>query len=208
MQSNALEESADKSPHNDSLPLFRPEARMTQERFFGQIMLIRPIPFTFWGLFAIGMVLIGLTLILFGIYTETARIHGIWVPPQAIDTRRSASSEFETYIIAADPQAESLWPGAHIMLQGSTSSSPSTQIPVTVLGVSSATESQAALLPISDRDKALRIAITFSSKATAPSLESTLLQAGTGAEVELIVRVGRRQMIRWLFERSRSKGNS
>ena len=208
MQSNVLEESSDNDPHDDRLPLFRPEARVTQERFFGQTMRARPFPVTFLGLFIAVMVLVGVTPFLFGTYAETVHIHGVLLLPRTIDTHRSVGSEFETYIIAADPQVKSLRPGTHIMLQCSAGSSPCTQIPVTILGVSDATEPQAALLPISTRNKALRVAITFSQRSTAPSLDSTLLQAGSGGEVELIVPVGRRQMIRWLFERSREKGNS
>lgn len=208
MQRTMFEEPPANKPHDTSLPLFRPEALATQEKLFGQIMLICPLSFTFWGWFVTGIALIGLGLSFFDTYAPINGIYGILSGPQTIDTPQSLGSNFLLYVVTADPQAATLHPGKQVMLQCSTFPNSSTPITATLLGVFNTTESQAALLSRDVQGKVLKIAPVFPSKAAASIFASKLLQSCPHAEVELITPVGQRRLIRWLFERSGSQGHS
>lgn len=54
----------------EPLPLFRPEALSKQERFFGEVLRIRPFSFRFLGLLALGMAALVGGVLLFGTYLE------------------------------------------------------------------------------------------------------------------------------------------
>ena len=85
----ARSEQADANPRQDSqfggkpsnvepLPLFRPEAiAALQQKFYGEIILIRPFPLMLLCWFALGISAAILGFLFLGQYTEKARVPGI-----------------------------------------------------------------------------------------------------------------------------------
>ena len=66
------------SNHGEPLPLFRPEAvAALQQKFHGEIILIRPFPLMLLCWFALGITAAVLGFFFLGQYTEKARVPGI-----------------------------------------------------------------------------------------------------------------------------------
>jgi hypothetical protein len=61
----------------EPLPLFRPEALCKQERFFGEVLLIRPFSFWFLAWLVIGMAALTGTVVFFGTHTKVAIVRGV-----------------------------------------------------------------------------------------------------------------------------------
>src|SRR6266852_6922931 len=60
------------------LPLFRPEALAAQQqKFYGQIVLIRPFSLVFLGWLGVAIAVATLVFLVLGSYTEKARVPGI-----------------------------------------------------------------------------------------------------------------------------------
>lgn len=72
---------------NEALPLFRPEAVAKQERFFGEVLRIRPFSFMFlaWLVFAAAVTACAL---FFGTYTETLPVRGVSSRAPMLETHR------------------------------------------------------------------------------------------------------------------------
>ena len=66
------------SNHGEPLPLFRPEAvAALQQKFHGEIILIRPFPLMLLCWFALGITAAVLGFFFLGQYTEKARVAGV-----------------------------------------------------------------------------------------------------------------------------------
>src|SRR6478736_2384771 len=66
------------SNQGEPLPLFRPEAiAALQQKFYGEIILIRPFPLMLLCWFALGITAAVLGFLFLGQYTERARVPGI-----------------------------------------------------------------------------------------------------------------------------------
>lgn len=61
----------------EPLPLFRPEALSKQDRFFGEVLRIRPISFAFLGWLVIGIAAVMCGVLFFGSYTEPSPVRSV-----------------------------------------------------------------------------------------------------------------------------------
>ena len=98
------------SNHGEPLPLFRPEAiAALQQKFHGEIILIRPFPLMLLCWFALGITAAVLGFLFLGQYTEKARVPGvITISGPAAPNSSAAKSEAEIYVPAPhDCQATS-----------------------------------------------------------------------------------------------------
>src|SRR5438270_816612 len=74
MERGSLESHSNEPP----LPLFRPEAvAALQQKFYGEIILIRPFPLMLLCWFALGITAAVLGFLFFGQYTDKARLPGV-----------------------------------------------------------------------------------------------------------------------------------
>ena len=66
------------SDHGEPLPLFRPEAiAALQQKFYGEIILVRPFSLMLLCWFALGITAAVLGFLFLGQYTERARVPGV-----------------------------------------------------------------------------------------------------------------------------------
>src|SRR5258708_21024911 len=78
------------SNHGDPLPLFRPEAiAALQQKFYGEIILVRPFSLMLLCWFALGITAAVLGFLFLGQYTERARVPGI-ISASSLSYRGSA----------------------------------------------------------------------------------------------------------------------
>lgn len=81
------------------LPLFRPEALAAQQqKFYGEILLIRPLSLTLLVWLGIGMASAVIAFLLLGHYTERIRVSGIILSGQSTGPATSTSSEADLYV--------------------------------------------------------------------------------------------------------------
>src|SRR5690349_117865 len=78
-------------PNGDKpLPLFRPDALADQQqKFYGEVILIRPLALMALGWLAVGIVAAALGFLLLGHYTEKAHVTGM--PVMALSSSASAA---------------------------------------------------------------------------------------------------------------------
>jgi hypothetical protein len=65
-----MQQPAETQCATEPLPLFRPEALSRQERFFGEVLHIRPLSFAFLGSLVIGMAALALCVLFFSTYIQ------------------------------------------------------------------------------------------------------------------------------------------
>ena len=90
LQSSAMQQPAETQYPAEPLPLFRPEVLSKQERFFGEVLLIRPFSFGFLGWLVLGAAVL-FAVLFFGTYTETAPVPGDLRRGQTLEGSRLAS---------------------------------------------------------------------------------------------------------------------
>jgi hypothetical protein len=83
-----MQQPAETQCATEPLPLFRPEVVCKQERFFGEVLLIRPFSVGFLGWLIIGAAALTCCVLFFCTYTETAPTRvGLWHGPVAAHRR-------------------------------------------------------------------------------------------------------------------------
>ncbi len=176
------------------LPLFRPEAVLYQQtKSYGDIILIRPLSLTLLTWLAVSVAASVFAFLLFGHYTEKVHLHGVVIAAGA--AADGPGSRAELYV----PER---WRGAvH----------PGTKLLVHCPGCPPASAERAGLvqeisatpLPSSDiaaAGPAYKILVLLPPQA-APLSEN---QSPVGARVEAEIPLGRKPLLKWLFDRSGS----
>ncbi len=190
------------------LPLFRPEALAAQQqKFYGQIVLIRPFSLLFLGLLGFAIAASTAAFLVLGQYTERARVPGI-----LLAGRPNATPD--ALLNAADFYVPSRWiaklhAGDRVSVRCQTCSDEFKEQNGTVQQISNAPLSAvevAALANVSTSEPAYKITVSLTPPASQNS-QTQISQAQinapqTGVRMEAEIPLGRRPFIQWLFERS------
>ena len=185
------------------LPLFRPEALASvQQKFHGEIILIRPFPLMLLGWFALGIAAAVLGFFLLGQYTERARVSGSITASQADPNASVPKLRAEIYVPGR--WIAQLHPGSKLSLQCGACSPQFARPTGTVLEIPNAPLGQTEL---SQAEPALegpvyKVPVSLSPQATPFTQANPLPHSGERVEAE--IPLGRKPLIKWFFERSGS----
>lgn len=190
--------------HNNEppLPLFRPEAiAALQQKFHGEIILIRPFPLMLLCWFALGITAAVLGFFFLGQYTEKARVPGI------ITNAGAATAEAAVYVPAG--LIARLHPGTQLSLRCDSCPAQFARQVGTVLKIP-----QSPLSPAEINEASLNLAGTgnqnqfYKIKVSLPPQAAQTMQVNpstqAGVRVEAEIPLGHKPLIKWFFERSGS----
>jgi len=181
------------------LPLFRPEAiAALQQKFYGEIILIRPFPLMLLCWFALGITAAVLGFLFLGQYTERARVPGII---------NSGLSEAAVYVPAR--MIAGLHPGTQLTLRCSSCPAQFARQVGTVLEIPQAPATPADLsqanLDLAGPGNTIAI---YKIKVSLPPQAAQTMQVDpstqAGVKVEAEIPLGHKPLIKWFFERSGS----
>ena len=192
--------------HNsvEPLPLFRPEALAAQQqKFYGEIILIRPFSLVLLSWFAIGITASVAAFLLLGHYTERAHVSGIIAGGPASG---SNAENLEASFFVPGRLVGRLHPGNQLTLSCGACSAPFSQQTGTVLAIPDAPLGRAELSQI-DRNLSGPLSIpVYEIKVSLPPQAARIWQLNpspqTGMRVEADIPLGRKPLIKWFFERS------
>ena len=197
------------SNYGEPLPLFRPEAiAALQQKFYGEIILVRPFSLMLLCWFALGITAAVLGFLFLGQYTDRVRVPGVI----------SASSLSYAGASGAAPGAEFYVPGnlldrlhvgAQLTLRCDSCPAKFGRQVGTVLEVP-----QAPVRPAELSQKNLGLAgpadniPVYKIKVSLPPQAAQAMQVNpstqAGARVEAEIPLGHKPLIKWFFERSGS----
>jgi hypothetical protein len=182
------------------LPLFRPEAiASVQQKFHGEIILIRPFPLMLLGWFALGITAAVLGFLLLGQYTERAHVSGL----MTFDLGPNASApKLQAELYVPGRWIAQLHPGSKISLRCGACSPQLAQQTGTVLEVPNPPQGQTELSQSGPANSGpvYKIPVSLSPQAMPFMQANSLPQSGVSVEAE--IPLGRKPLIRWFFERS------
>ncbi len=164
-------------PEQKPLPLFRAEAiAAQQQKYYGEILLIRPLPLSLFFWLAMGISALVLGFLLLGSYTERVHAAGVLLPLEG------ANGKAEVYV----PEAEMKFVrvGETVPFRCESCSGPQRKT-ATVSGIS-----QSAL----SREGGPAYAVTL----TVPREDGELPYR---TRIEADLPGGRKPLLKWLFER-------
>jgi hypothetical protein len=183
----------------EPLPLFRPEAiAALQQKFYGEIILIRPFSLMLLCWFALGISAAVLGFLFLGQYTERARVPGVMT-----------ISDVSSPQMAAEIYVPGRWigrvhAGSQISLRCDSCSPQFGRQIGTVLQVPEAPLAQTELAQrsLDLSGPVYKIAVSLQPKAAQITQANPSPQAGVRVEAE--IPLGRKPLIKWFFERSGS----
>src|SRR5437899_3347229 len=114
------------STSNSPLPLFRAEALLAPEKFYGDILLIRPFSFVLLACVATGIAAAGMCALLLVNYTERAHLPGLVAHGAA--TTSPSGLQIEAAIRVTRNVRTALQPGRRIAMRCPNCSDPSAQM--------------------------------------------------------------------------------
>jgi hypothetical protein len=192
----------------EPLPLFRPEAiAALQQKFHGEIILIRPFSLMLLGWFAVGIVAAIVGFLCLGQYTERARVPGIVTVASSAGLHSVPDLEAEFYVPGR--WIGRLQPGKQLSLRCEACSAQFGQPSGTILEISDAPLDQAELsrMDLNLTGPAYKIPV-YKVKVSLPPPAAQFAQANpspqTGTKMEAEIPLGRKPLIKWFFERSGS----
>jgi hypothetical protein len=183
----------------EPLPLFRPEAiAALQQKFYGEIILIRPFSLMLLCWFALGISAAVLGFLFLGQYTERARVPGVMTVSEA------SSPQIAAEIYVPGRWIGRLHAGSQISLRCDSCSPQFGRQIGTVLQVAEAPLAQTELAQksLDLPGPVYKIAVSLQPKATQITQANPSPQAGVRVEAE--IPLGRKPLIKWFFERSGS----
>jgi hypothetical protein len=202
---------ADRHNSDEPLPLFRPEAiAAQQQKFYGEIVLIRPFSLLLLSWFAIGITASVAAFLLLGHYTERAHVSGIVAFSPASGSSASAEN-LEASFFVPGRLIGRLHPGNQLTVSCaacSTSFSQQTgsQQTGTVLAIPDAPLGRAELSQIDKNLSGPPNIPVYEIKVSLPPQAARIWQLNpspqTGMRVEADIPLGRKPLIKWFFERS------
>lgn len=176
-------------PAQQPLPLFRPEVIAAQQhKFYGEILLIRPLSLTIFFWLAIGISAVVLGFLLLGSYTEKTQVSGILIPGEKTGLAN-------LYVPVREIQFIHSGEIVPIRCQSCAGQQPQiktghvSEIPKSALGP----EEVAAQLKTAVPEPMYKITLVF-AQSGAPRWP-------TGARLEADLPLGQKPLLRWLFER-------
>jgi hypothetical protein len=183
----------------EPLPLFRPEAiAALQQKFYGEIILIRPFSLMLLCWFALGISAAVLGFLFLGQYTERARVPGVMTVSEA------SSPQIAAEIYVPGRWIGRLHAGSQISLRCDSCSPQFGRQIGTVLQVAEAPLAQTELAQksLDLPGPVYKIAVSLQPKAAQITQANPSPQAGVRVEAE--IPLGRKPLIKWFFERSGS----
>jgi hypothetical protein len=183
----------------EPLPLFRPEAiAALQQKFYGEIILIRPFSLMLLCWFALGISAAVLGFLFLGQYTERARVPGVMTVSEA------SSPQMAAEIYVPGRWIGRLHVGSQISLRCDSCSPQFGRQIGTVLQVAEAPLAQTELAQksLDLPGPVYKIAVSLQPKAAQITQANPSPQAGVRVEAE--IPLGRKPLIKWFFERSGS----
>jgi hypothetical protein len=183
----------------EPLPLFRPEAiAALQQKFYGEIILIRPFSLMLLCWFALGISAAVLGFLFLGQYTERARVPGVMTVSEA------SSPQLAAEIYVPGQWIGRLHAGSQISLRCDSCSPQFGRQIGTVLQVAEAPLAQTELAQksLDLPGPVYKIAVSLQPKAAQITQANPSPQAGVRVEAE--IPLGRKPLIKWFFERSGS----
>jgi hypothetical protein len=194
---------------SDTLPLFRPEALAArQQKDYGEVILIRPLSLMLLGWFALGITTAILGFLLLGQYTERGHVSGIVTATRAAGSPSKAPSmEAELYVPGR--WTSKLRPGSELSLRCGTCPAQFARQSAIVMTVSDAPLGSAERAYVDPELAGPSSGIPmYKVKVSLPPPAAQLAQINslpqTGTRVEAEIPLGRKPLIKWLFERSGS----
>lgn len=195
------------SDQGEPLPLFRPEAiAALQQKFYGEIILVRPFSLMLLCWFALGITAAVLGFLFLGQYTERARVPGVISASSLSSSGAGSGAEF----FVPGNLRDRLHVGSQLTLRcdscpakfarqvGTVLEVP--QTPVEPAELSRNTSSPAG--PV-DNIPVYKIKVSLPPQAAAQTMQvNPSTQAG--ARVEAEIPLGHKPLIKWFFERSGS----
>lgn len=172
------------------LPLFRPEALAAQQqKFYGEILLIRPLSLTLFVWLGIGLASAVIGFLLLGHYTEKTRVSGIILSGQSAGSSNSTSSQANLYV--PERAVSFVRTGETVVLQ-----SPARRETAVVTEISKSTLSAEAI--------ATQAGLNVAEPMYKVTLRLPAEGAQNGTRVEAEIPLQREPLLRWLFRPSRS----
>lgn len=166
------------------LPLFRAEALAAQQhKFYGEILLIRPLSLAllFWLGITVSAVVVGFLLL--GTYTEKFNVRGVLLPAE------NAGLQADMYVPARAVKFVKPGDSIQVHCQSQTATGHVSEVSTSALS----REEVAAQSKMTVQEPMYRIILAL------PRGEAEALPKGAAVEAEL--RLGRRPLLQWLFER-------
>jgi hypothetical protein len=195
----------DTSAHHNGatpLPLFRPEAILhQQQKSYGEIILIRPLSLTLFTCLALVIIALAGAFLLLGRYTEKARVSGALLAPPSGTSSSNGTLRAELYVPAR--WLASVQPGTRLVLRCRGCSSEFAEQPATVVEISAAPSSPGGDAA-STKSFEPSYKVTLSLPPQAAQLAGLNLSPQTRMPVEADLSLGRKPLIKWLFEPSGS----
>jgi len=199
------------SHRNDSepLPLFRPEAiAALQQKFYGEIILVRPFSLMLLCWFALGITAAVLGFLFLGQYTDRARVPGVISASSLSSAGTSGGGPGAEFYVPGN-LLDRLHVGAQLTLRCDSCPAKFARQVGTVLEVP-----QAPVEPAELSQKNLGLAgptdkiPVYKIKVSLPPQAAQAMQVNpstqTGARVEAEIPLGHKPLIKWFFERSGS----
>jgi len=188
----------------EPLPLFRPEAiAALQQKFYGEIILIRPFSLVLLCWFALGITAAVLGFLFLGQYTERARVPGV-ITISRVSGTSAGAQQMAAELYVPGRWIGSLHAGSLIFLRCASCPPQLGRQPGTVLQVSDAPlgENELAQRSLDLPGPVYKIAVSLPPQAAQFTQLKPSPQADVGVEAE--IPLGRKPLIRWFFERSGS----
>jgi hypothetical protein len=197
------------SNHSEPLPLFRPEAiAALQQKFYGEIILVRPFSLMLLCWFALGITAAVLGFLFLGQYTERARVPGI-ISASSLSSPGSAGAGTGAEFYVPASLRDRLQVGAQLTLRCDSCPAKFARQVGTVLEVPLAPVDQVDLSqknlglagPL-NKIQVYKIKVSLPPQAAQAMQVNPSTQAGVRVEAE--IPLGHKPLIKWFFERSGS----
>lgn len=185
-----LEPKTDPQCTEQPLPLFRPEALAAQQqKFYGEILLIRPLSLTLFVCLGIGLASAVIGFLLLGHHTERIRVSGIILSGQSANSSNSTSSQANLYV--PERAVSFVRTGQAVALE-----SPARRETAVVTEISKSALSAEAI--------ASQAGLTVAEPMYKVTLTLPAEAAQNGTRVEAEITLKREPLLRWLFKPSGS----
>lgn len=197
------------SNHSEPLPLFRPEAiAALQQKFYGEIILVRPFSLMLLCWFALGITAAVLGFLFLGQYTDRARVPGVITASGFSYPGASGAGTGAEFYVPGNLLAR-LHVGDQVPLRCDSCPAKLARQVGTVLEIP-----QAPVEPAELSQKNLGLAgpaaesPVYRIKVSLPPQAAQTMQLNpspqTGVRVEAEIPLGHKPLIKWFFERSGS----
>jgi hypothetical protein len=195
------------SNHGEPLPLFRPEAiAALQQKFYGEIILVRPFSLMLLCWFALGITAAVLGFLFLGQYTDRARVPGV-IAASSYPGASGARTGAEFYV--PGNLLDRLHPGAQLTLRCDSCPAKFAHQVGTVMEVPQTPVEPAEL---SQKDLGMAGPVdkipVYKIKVSLPPQAAQTMQVNpstqTAVKIEAEIPLGHKPLIKWFFERSGS----